>query len=318
MDRASSCSAFLPTMLTGVVHMSVRQPQLLSRRETPPVVFFRTVFLTHTASLMQYFSVGSFQRMKALTFGLTLVRHGETRYNKEGLLQGQAIDCPLSETGLQQAEAAGCYLKDVTFSCVFVSDMLRAQQTAATIMKRNSSCSALQMVRDPLLKEISFGVAEGGRLQDVKEMAKAAGQSFPGFTPPGGETQEQVKERVKEFMEKMLQQIGTEHDRWEDETSISAIPETSPVEGKADDGVRDIPIHALVVTHGAYMCVAVRYFVEELHCALPPGSDRAHMFSLSPNTGLCRFILTMRKEQDGFKVSRMSCVFIHRGDHVKQ
>lgn len=41
---------------------------------------------------------------------------------------GQAIDCPLSETGLQQAEAAGCYLKDVTFSCVFVSDMLRAQQ----------------------------------------------------------------------------------------------------------------------------------------------------------------------------------------------
>lgn len=106
-------------------------------------------------------------------------------------------------------------------------------QTAATIMKRNSSCSALQMVRDPLLKEIvstfpfvwtcfwqkyfptqtlkwgiftcyvinlsqllifqSFGVAEGGRLQDVKEMAKAAGQSFPGFTPPGGETQEQVR-----------------------------------------------------------------------------------------------------------------------------
>lgn len=128
----------------------------------------------------------------------------------------------------------------------------------------------------------------------------------------------QVKERVKEFMEKMLQQIGTEHDRWEDETSISAPPDTSPVEGKADDGVRDIPIHALVVTHGAYMCVAVRYFVEELHCALPPGSDRAHMFSLSPNTGLCRFILTMREEHERFKVSGMSCVFIHRGDHVKQ
>ncbi|KAM8751330.1 putative fructose-2,6-bisphosphatase TIGAR A isoform 1-T1 [Acanthopagrus schlegelii] len=272
---------------------------------------------------MRHLSVGSLQRMRTLTFGLTLVRHGETRYNKEGLLQGQAIDCPLSETGLQQAEAAGCYLKDVTFSSVFVSDMLRAQQTAATIMKHNSSCSALQMVCDPLLKEIllifqSFGIAEGGRLQDVKEMAKAAGQSFPGFTPPGGETKEQVKERVKEFMDKMLQQIGTEHDRWEDETSISAPPDTSPVEGKADDGVRDIPIHALVVTHGAYMCVAVRYFVEELHCALPPGSDRAHMFSLSPNTGLCRFILTMREEHERFKVSGMSCVFIHRGDHIKQ
>lgn len=130
----------------------------------------------------------------------------------------------------------------------------------------------------------------------------------------------QVKERVKEFMEKMLQQVGAEHwhDRGEDETSISVSPETSPVEGNADDGVRGVPIHALVVTHGAYMCVAVRYFVEELHCSLPLGSDKAHMFSLSPNTGLCRFILTMRKEGDRFMLSGIRCVFIHRGDHVKQ
>lgn len=85
---------------------------------------------------------------------------GETQYNKEGLLQGmtegicakkiislnlsfsslsylhlslflhtgQAIDSPLSDIGLQQAEAAGRYLKDVKFSNVFVSDMLRAKQ----------------------------------------------------------------------------------------------------------------------------------------------------------------------------------------------
>lgn len=29
-------------------------------------------------------------------------------------------------------------------------------------------------------------------MQDLREMAKAAGQSMPGFTPPQGETQEQV------------------------------------------------------------------------------------------------------------------------------
>lgn len=114
--------------------------------------------------------------------------------------------------------------------------------------------------------------------------------------------------------------MGNEH--WdhtgENETSLSAPPEASLVEGKADDGVRGIPVHALVVTHGAYMCVAVRYFVEELHCSLPQGSDKAHVFSLSPNTGLCRFILTLRKQDDMFKLSKLECVFVHRGDHVKQ
>ncbi|KAK5867801.1 hypothetical protein PBY51_012262 [Eleginops maclovinus] len=166
--------------------------------------------------------------MEALTFGLTLVRHGETKYNKEGLLQGQLIDAPLSEIGLKQAEAAGCYLKDVVFSNVFVSDMLRARQTAETIMKHNTSCLGLQAVCDPLLKEKSFGIAEGGRVQDLREMAKAAGQAFLDFSPPEGETQEQVKERVKEFMEKMLQKIGAEHwqDRGEDETSSSNLAET--------------------------------------------------------------------------------------------
>ncbi|AWP08839.1 putative fructose-2-6-bisphosphatase TIGAR [Scophthalmus maximus] len=253
--------------------------------------------------------------MAALRFGLTLVRHGETHYNKEGLLQGQTIDAPLSETGLQQAEAAGRYLKDVTFSNVFVSDMLRAQQTAETIVKHNSSCSGLEISRDPLLKERSFGVAEGGRVTDFKEMAKAAGQTLPGFTPPKGETQEQVKERVREFVEKMLQRMGDEH--WhhsgEDEAWSPAV------EGKPDDGLRGVPVHALVITHGAYMREAVHYIVDELHCPLPVGSDRAHVLSLSPNTGMCRFILTVRKRlDDRFELSGIRCVFVHRGEHVRQ
>ncbi|XP_040019562.2 putative fructose-2,6-bisphosphatase TIGAR A isoform X1 [Gasterosteus aculeatus] len=256
--------------------------------------------------------------MKTLTFALSLIRHGETQYNKDGLLQGQAIDSPLSESGLQQAEAAGCYLKDVEFSNVFSSNMLRAQQTAETIMKHNRSCSGLQLVCDALLKEKSFGIAEGRPVQDVREMAEAAGQSFPGFTPPKGETQEQVTQRVKEFLEKTLQQIGAEHwrDRGEeDETSSSSSSDplsTSLAEGRADEGVRGVPVHALVVTHGAYMCVAVRFLVEELGCSLPPGTDKEHVFALSPNTGLSRFLLTVRRAEGRFALSAIRCVFVHR------
>lgn len=118
----------------------------------------------------------------------------------------------------------------------------------------------------------------------------------------------------------MLQQIWDEHwcDGGEDENSASAPAEPSCNEGTAEDGVRGIPVHALVVTHGAYMCVAVRYFVEELCCSLSPGSDKTTMFSLSPNTGLCRFILTMRKEEDCVKLAKVCCVFVHRNEHTRQ
>ncbi|XP_061826200.1 probable fructose-2,6-bisphosphatase TIGAR A isoform X1 [Nerophis lumbriciformis] len=257
--------------------------------------------------------VNTLQEMKALTIGLTFVRHGETQFNKDGLLQGQAIDCPLSEVGLQQAADAGRYLKDVKFTNVFVSDMLRARQTAETIMKHNSSCLCLQLVCDPLLKEKSFGMAEGQCLQDVKEMAKTAGQSFLDFTPPQGETREQVKRRVQEFWLKMLHQMGCEH--WpNNEVSLSTPAAASPhVEGEADD----IPVHALVVGHGAYMYVAMCYLVDDLHCSIPQGCTRAHMFSLSPNAGVSRFVLTLNKEEDAFKVSDIRCLFVNKGDHVK-
>ncbi|CAK6969217.1 probable fructose-2%2C6-bisphosphatase TIGAR A [Scomber scombrus] len=258
--------------------------------------------------------------MTELTFGITFVRHGETQYNKDGVLQGQTIDSDLSEIGLQQAEAAGRYLKDVKFHNVFVSSMLRARQTAEMILKHNSSCSGLPMTCDPLLKEVNFGIAEGGRMQDMKDMAKAAGQSFPGYTPPEGETQEQVKERFKKFWEKMLQQIQSEHwlDRGEGESAVAVTPEASPVEGKADDGVKGVPVHVLVVGHGAYMWVAMHYFVEELHCPLPEGFDKTRMFSVSPNTGLCRFLLTLRKDKDTVHSSGIHCVFMHRADHIKK
>lgn len=128
--------------------------------------------------------------------------------------------------------------------------------------------------------------------------------------------------RVKSFLDKMLRQIWDERRRGgggggEDHHAEPTPAEPPPNEGTAEDGVGGAPVHALVVTHGAYMCVAVRYFLEELRCPLPPGADRAAMLSISPNTGLCRFMLTLRKERDGAKLARIRCVFMHRNDHIR-
>ncbi|KAG5845882.1 hypothetical protein ANANG_G00143890 [Anguilla anguilla] len=146
-----------------------------------------------------------------LTFGLTIVRHGETQYNKDKLLQGQGVDLPLSETGLWQAEIVGNYLSDLKFTNAFSSDLQRARQTADIILKNNLHSSGLEVIRDPLLKERSFGIAEGRPVDHLKNMASAAGQSCPSFTPPQGETPEQVKLRVEEFMRVLFLRMVADH-----------------------------------------------------------------------------------------------------------
>ena len=51
-----------------------------------------------------------------------LVRHGETKWNKERLFQG-ATDVPLDDTGRQQALDAGAKLKEkgISFKKIYTS-----------------------------------------------------------------------------------------------------------------------------------------------------------------------------------------------------
>ncbi|XP_051975738.1 probable fructose-2,6-bisphosphatase TIGAR A isoform X2 [Xyrauchen texanus] len=270
-----------------------------------------------------------------LAFGLTIVRHlcvcffyiyiywpvlllrftsGETQCNKDGILQGQKIDSPLSDIGIRQSEAAGQYLGDVKFTNVFVSDMKRAKQTAEIIVRNNRTCHDIELVMDPSLKERSFGIAEGGQVKEMKNMAKAAGQSLPEYTPPEGETMDQVKVRIKDFLKAMFQRIANDHQEkvQDGETPIPKIDGA----GLPNDGVLNVPIHALVVGHGAYMSIAMQYFFEDLKCPSPHGSDPAQRFSICPNTGMCQFIIVFNCRDAGLTLSDIKCVFINRRDHI--
>ena len=98
---------------------------------------------------------------------LILIRHGETDWNREGRLQGHK-DVPLSEVGHDQArnlakrlgaEFAG---RDVL---VFTSDLLRARQTAAPLVKRLKA----DAIGAPYLRERSFGVAEGFTWEELRQ-----------------------------------------------------------------------------------------------------------------------------------------------------
>ena len=143
-----------------------------------------------------------------MEFELTLIRHGETEYNKEGLMQGQ-VDIPLSNEGLLQARALGLALTGTTWSECWSSDLKRACQTANFLLAGDSDRMVETHVSKPLssglqidtrLRERRYGVAEGKSLAHLKLLANNAGVKAHHFVPPGGETLEEVRERAISFL----------------------------------------------------------------------------------------------------------------------
>lgn len=106
---------------------------------------------------------------------LYLVRHGETRFNKSGRVQGWA-DSPLTPAGIKTAEALGKGLKTTPFNAVWTSDTGRARETARLITQSWASNPPLHESR--ALREISYGQFEG---QPNKIMWDAAAGRL-GFT----------------------------------------------------------------------------------------------------------------------------------------
>lgn len=96
-----------------------------------------------------------------------------------------------------------------------------------------------------------------------------------------------------------------------------ATSDAAPVRS-ADDGLQGVSAHVLVVSHGAYIRVAIKHLIEDLKCSLPPGSKAPSLLSPCPNTGISRFILTLSQSESGPVLSAARCIFTNRKDHLKR
>jgi broad specificity phosphatase PhoE len=103
---------------------------------------------------------------------ITLVRHGETIWNREQRLQGSQ-DIPLSEKGLQQAERVAARLKDETAHAVYSSHLQRAHKTAEMI----AAVLTVPHHVHPHLHERSYGEVEGWTRTQILER-------YPNFWGP--------------------------------------------------------------------------------------------------------------------------------------
>lgn len=137
---------------------------------------------------------------------LTLVRHGETTANVEGVWHG-STDTPLTATGRRQAAALASWLArhHADVSAVYTSDLLRAAETARAIAR----ALGLEPRPDPALREYDLGAWEGITFRELFERYRLWDRlrEDPHFAPHGGETPLGVAERVVAA----LRRIAAEH-----------------------------------------------------------------------------------------------------------
>lgn len=134
-----------------------------------------------------------------------LIRHGETEYNKKGIVQGSGIDADLNETGRNQAESFHKKYGDVPFEKVYTSALVRTHQTVEKFIKKGIPHEILAE-----LNEISWGEKEGKEptTEDnayYANLTKSWSEGNITLKPTGGESPVEVADRLKVGLKKIIE-----------------------------------------------------------------------------------------------------------------
>ncbi|HSO64616.1 MAG TPA: histidine phosphatase family protein [Ornithinibacter sp.] len=134
---------------------------------------------------------------------LVVLRHGETTHNAAGIWQGQ-LDSPLSDLGLEQADAVGPALASFSPDRIVTSDLTRARVTAESVGR----ATGIRVELDPRLREIHAGGWQGLSAAEVAERwpeERAAVLRGEDVRRGGdGESMQDVLTRVGEALEELL------------------------------------------------------------------------------------------------------------------
>ena len=125
---------------------------------------------------------------------LLLVRHGESLWNADRRLQGQA-DIALSDLGRTQASRAAPVISSFAPGRALTSDLSRARETAAILGFPDARL-------EPALREHSVGNWEGRIIPDIVAETPEAYEAWRAgtFTPSGGEPWADFTTRVTDVV----------------------------------------------------------------------------------------------------------------------
>jgi len=122
-----------------------------------------------------------------------LMRHGETRWNREGRVMGRN-PVELSENGRAQVEAAVVLARSLQPDLIVTSPLVRARQTAEIIA---AGLGAIEIREDPAIAEVAYGRWEGMTYHElINDSHYAVYRESPvDYPTPGGETIPHVQAR---------------------------------------------------------------------------------------------------------------------------
>jgi len=135
---------------------------------------------------------------------LYLIRHGETEGGEEKQYKGH-MDVPLSEKGVRQIKRVSEYIcQNTGLKAVYTSDLSRAIRSAEIIAEPHS----LKPIVAPSLRERNFGLWEGMSFDEIREKYPEEFEAWAGnplkFSPIGGESTLEVRDRVIKALDKII------------------------------------------------------------------------------------------------------------------
>jgi alpha-ribazole phosphatase len=138
---------------------------------------------------------------------LLLIRHGTTRLHKNDRFWGWT-DVPLSAAGIKQAGKLRTRLAGEKITAVYTSTLSRARATAEIIATGHKA----KLTACDELCECNFGFIEGLTYKEIEHLYPERAEELASWKTvsfPGGETLDQLNDRVKIFM-KHLKKLKAE------------------------------------------------------------------------------------------------------------
>lgn len=134
-----------------------------------------------------------------------IIRHGETDYNKRGIIQGSGVDSDLNDMGRLQAEKFFQAYHHIPFDKVYSSELKRTIQSIKPFIELGHKHEAM-----PEFNEINWGIFEGkvSTPDSHRHYLRIVADWKAGLTDQrieGGESPREMQKRQEAGLQKLLQ-----------------------------------------------------------------------------------------------------------------